>query len=161
MGNMDVGAQTLPAPKPEPTGRIGDADPEPVVRSQGMDVVQAFLDELRQHGLAEGNFLGLIHILIGRRISRPDGTIVSPGLTWRALAEILKRLRWDKDAVREIELNPADLPPRDRQRFWYTAIAHARVDSAAAIAAGDRFAALISQRGYIVSPAPGRAAAQE
>jgi hypothetical protein len=161
MGNMDVGAQTLPAPKPEPTGRIGDANPEPVVRSQGMDVEQAFLDELRQHRLVEGNFLGLIHILIGRRISRPDGTIVSPGLTWRALAEILKRLRWDKDAVREIELNPADLPPRDRQRFWYMAISQARVDSAAAIAAGDRFAALISPLGYIVSPAPGQAAAQE
>ncbi len=122
-----------------------------------MDGVQPFLDELRQRGLVEGNFLGLIHILIGRRITRADGSVVSPGLTWRALADILKTLRWNKDAVREVGLNPAELPPRDRQRFWYTAIAQARVDSVEAIAAGDRLAALVRPLGYIVSPAPGQA----
>ena len=124
-----------------------------------MDGVQPFLEELRQHGLAEGNFLGLIHLLIGRKITRSDGTIVSPGLTWRALSEILKTLRWNKEAVREIELDPAALPPRDRQRFWYTAIAQARVDSAEAIAAGDRLAALVKPLGYLVSPAPGKPSA--
>jgi hypothetical protein len=158
MGNMDVRAQTLPATPAEPAGLKGDAKPRPAVRSQGMDGVQPFLDELRQQGLAEGNFLGLIHILIGRRITRNDGTIVSPGLTWRALAEILKTLRWNKDAVREVDLNPADLPPRDRQRFWYTAIAHSRVDSVEAVAAGDRLAELIKPLGYVVSSAPGKPA---
>ena len=58
-------------------------------------------------------------------------------------------------AVREIDLNPADLPPRDRQRFWYAAIAHAQVDSPAAIEAGNRFAAKLASLGYVVSPPPG------
>jgi hypothetical protein len=120
-----------------------------------MDGVQSFLDELRQRRLVEGNFLGLIHILIGRRITKVDGGVISPGLTWRQLADILKSMRWPKDAVREIGLNPADLPPRDRQRFWYTAIAQAKVDSAEAVAAGDRLAELIKPLGFVVGSAPG------
>jgi hypothetical protein len=156
MGNMDVQAQTLQAFL---AGRVGieesAAEPRPEVRSAGMDGVQTFLDELRRHGLAEGHFLGLLHILIGRRISRADGTVISPGLTWRALADQLKSLRWNKDTVREVGLDPADLPPRDRQRFWYTAIAHAKVDSPEAAAAGDVLADLVKPLGYVVSPAPG------
>jgi hypothetical protein len=123
-----------------------------------MDGLQTFLDELRQHGLAEGNFLGLLHVLIGRRITRPDGTIVSPGLTWRELAALLKRLRWDKEAVRDLGLDPADLPPRDRQRFWYTAIAAAKVDAPAAVKAGNRLAAAVLPLGYVISPPPGQPA---
>jgi len=119
-----------------------------------MDGVQTLLDDVRQHGLAEGNFRGLLHVLIGRRVTKADGTLVSPGLTWRDLAGRLKAVRWDRDAVREIGLNPADLPPRDRQRFWYTAIAHAQVDTAAAIEAGNRFAAKLAALGYVVSPPP-------
>jgi hypothetical protein len=126
-----------------------------------MDGVQPFLDELRKHGVVEGNFLGLIHIVIGRRVTRDDKTVVSPGLTWRALADILKTMRWDKDVVREIGLDPAKLPPRDRQRFWYMAIAQAKVDSPEAIAAGNRLAALLRPLGYIVSPAPGQSAAEQ
>ena len=123
-----------------------------------MDVEQTFLEELRRQGLAEGYLLGMLHILIGRRITCADGAVVSPGLTWRALADILKTLRWHKDAVREIGLDPATLPPRDRQRYWYTAIAHAKVDSPEAVAAGDRLAALLKPLGYVVSPAPGQTA---
>jgi hypothetical protein len=119
-----------------------------------MDGVQTLLDDVRQHGLAEGNFRGLLHVLIGRRVTKADGTLVSPGLTWRDLAGRLKSVRWDRDAVREIGLNPADLPPRDRQRFWYTAIGHAQVDTAAAIEAGNRFAAKLATLGYVVSPPP-------
>lgn len=153
---MDVRAQTLQACPIQPAGSEGSADcTRPVVRGQGMDGVQTFLDELRQQGLVEGNFFGLLHVLIGRRVTRADGTLVSPGLTWRALADLLKSLRWNKDAVRELGLNPADLPPRDRQRFWYTAIAQARVDSPEAVAAGDRLAALVRPLGYVISPAPG------
>ena len=121
-----------------------------------MDGVQSFLDELRQHGLAQSHFLGLLHVLIGRRITRPDGIVVSPGLTWRELAALFKRLRWDKEAVRELGLDPADLPPRDRQRFWYTAIAQAHVDSPAAVEAGNRLAVAVEPLGYIVSPPPGQ-----
>src|SRR5262245_27719504 len=119
MGNMDVQAQTLQASdswQARPEG--GAAEPQPAVRSQGMDGVQAFLDELRKSGFADGNFLGMLHIAIGRRIVRADGTVISVGLTWRALSDLLKNLRWNKDAVREVGLDPADLPPRDRQRFW-------------------------------------------
>ena len=153
---MDVKAQTLPVLIPVPQGVMESAtSPGQAVRSEGMEGVQPFLDEFRQQGLAEGNFLGLIHVLIGRRISRADGSVVSPGLTWRALAEALKTTRWTKDAVREIGLDPADLPPRDRQRFWYSAIAQAKVDSADAFAAGDRVIALIEPLGYIVSPGSG------
>lgn len=122
-----------------------------------MDGVQSFLDELRQNGLAQGNFLGLLHVLIGRRVTRADGTPVSPGLTWRELAALFKRQRWDKDAVRELGLDPADLPPRDRQRFWYTVIAQAHVDSPAAVEAGNRLADLLQPLGYVVSPPPGQA----
>ena len=119
-----------------------------------MDGVQTLLDEVRHHGLAEGNLRGLLHVLIGRRITKADGALVSPGLTWRDLAARLKAVRWDKDAVREIGLNPADLPPRDRQRFWYTVIGHAQVDTAAAIEAGNRFAVKLAAIGYVVSPPP-------
>ena len=66
-------------------------------------------------------------------------------------------MRWDKEAVRELGLDPADLPPRDRQRFWYTAVAHAKVDSPAAVAAGDRLAEQLRPLGYAISPPPGQA----
>ena len=122
-----------------------------------MDGVEVLLDLIRQQGFAAGNFLGLLHVLIGRKVAKADGTPVSPGLTWRAVADLLKRLRWDKDAVREVGLDPDSLPPRDRQRYWYSAIALARVDSAGAVAAGDRLAALLAPLGYAVSPAPGQA----
>src|SRR5687767_5830863 len=120
-----------------------------------MDGAQTLLDELRQHGLTEGNLLGLLHVLIGRRVSKADGTVVSPGLTWRHVASVLKLLRWDKNAVGELGLDPGDLPPRDRQRFWYTAIAHALFDSPEAVTAGNRLAAQMIPLGYIVSPPPG------
>ena len=32
---------------------------------------------IQEQGLATGNFLGLLHILIGRKISLADGTVVS------------------------------------------------------------------------------------
>ena len=94
-------------------------------RSVGMEPLREFLNAVRHHGTARGHLLGLLHILIGRRITRTDGTPVSGGMTWRELAALLKQLRWDREAVRELKLDPADLPPRDRERFWYTAIAQA------------------------------------
>jgi hypothetical protein len=119
-----------------------------------MDGLREFLDQLQQQGSARGNFLGLLHVLIGRRISKLNGSLVSPGLTWRELAKILKRLRWDKDAVRELGLDPATLPARDREKYWYTAIAQARVDSPEAVAGGDHLAATLEALGYVVGPAP-------
>jgi hypothetical protein len=120
-----------------------------------MDVLREFLDDLKRRGLAHGHFLGLLHVLIGRRIERPDGTLLLSGVTWRDLAAMLKKVRWDKDAVTELGLDPAALPPRDRQRYWYTAIARAGVDSEAGRQAGDAFAELLRQAGYVVVGPPG------
>ena len=51
-----------------------------------MDRLREFLDILSEKGQAEGNFLGLLHVLIGRRITLDDGTLVSSGQSWRDLA---------------------------------------------------------------------------
>jgi hypothetical protein len=120
-----------------------------------MDRLREFLEAVRDQGVVQGNFLGLLHILIGRRITLADGTLVSGGMTWRELAAVLKKVRWDRDAVRELGQDPADLPPRDRQRFWYTAIAHSGVNSAAATAAGDLLVEPLRKLGYVVGQAPG------
>ena len=112
--------------------------------------MREFLDDLKRHGYAQGNFLGLLHVLIGRRIEKADGKVLSVGLTWRDTAAWLKKARWDKDAVRELGLEPANLPPRDRQRYWYTAISHAKVDTPEAMAVGDRLAEKLKTAGYIV-----------
>src|SRR4051812_34820048 len=100
----------------------------------GKDPLREFLEAVRRHGAATGNLRGLLHALVGRRISRADGSLVSHGMTWRALAAELKRARWERGTVQELALNAADLPPRDRQRFWYTAIAHAGLDRPEAVA---------------------------
>jgi hypothetical protein len=112
--------------------------------------------DFKQQGHAQGNFLGLLHVLIGRRVEIADGTIIANGIAWRELAAHLKKIRWDKEAVRELGLEPAQLPPRDRQRYWYAAITLAQVDSEAAIQAGDRLAETMRALGYRVGPAPRR-----
>jgi hypothetical protein len=121
-----------------------------------MDGVLAFLTELQKHGLPGENLLGLLHVLIGRRITRADGAVISTGLTWRDAAGALKRVRFNPQSVRHLGLNPDDLPPRDRQRYWYSAIAQAHVDSPAAVEAGDRLAAAVQPHGYVIGPAPGQ-----
>ena len=68
--------------------------------------MREFLDDLKRHGYAQGNFLGLLNVLIGRRITRADGTVLSVGLTWRDTASWLKKVRWDRDAVRELGVEP-------------------------------------------------------
>jgi hypothetical protein len=121
-----------------------------------MDWAREFLEDLKGREDFQGNILGLLNVLIGRRVEKADGTLVSNGLTWRELAGLLKKVRWDKEAVRQLGLEPGNLPPRDRERLWYAAIAHARVDSEAATQAGDRMAEALRAIGYIVGPPPGR-----
>ncbi len=128
---------------------------EPPVRGQVMDRLREFLDAAKEQGHAAGNFLGLLHVLIGRKISLEDGTVISAGQTWREAAALLKRVRWEREAVAELGLNPDDLPPRDRHLYWFKAIAQAAVDSAKARAAGDRFAEAMKASGYTIGPAPG------
>ena len=100
------------------------------------------------------NFLGLLNVLIGRRISTADGVLVSAGLSWRQTAALLKRTRWDKAAVRQLGLDPARLPPRDRERYWYHAISLARVDSPKARQAGNELAIDLKRAGYQIGPNP-------
>jgi hypothetical protein len=122
-----------------------------------MDRLRQFLEAVRTQGIAQGNLRGLLHILIGRRITLADGTQVSGGMTWRELAALLKKQRWDREAVRDLGLDPARLPPRDRQRFWYTAISQAGLNSAAALSAGDALVEPLRALGYEVGSAPGAA----
>ncbi len=122
-----------------------------------MDQLRDFLETVRSHAATRGNLRGLLHVLIGRNITRADGAPVSAGLTWRAAAALLKRLRWEPEKVREVGLDPADLPVRDRERFWYAAIARAAVDSPEGTAAGDKLARALTPLGYVVGPGPGKA----
>jgi hypothetical protein len=119
-----------------------------------MDRLRELLNLIRQQNLAQGNLPGLLHVLIGRRVTRADGTVVSNGQTWRAAAALLKRVHWDPEAVRDLGIDPASLPPRDRMRFWYQAITRATVDSPAARLGGDQLAAALQPHGYSVGPPP-------
>jgi hypothetical protein len=120
-----------------------------------MDRLRQFLDVLKTHETATGQFRGLLHLLIGRRIHLADGTEVSSGMTWRELAAALKKARWDREAVRELGLDPATLPPRDREKYWYTAISRASVLSPDASASADALIEPLRALGYEVGPAPG------
>src|SRR5262245_4101731 len=140
-----VGVQNVTSLEPG----TGHADQGPV-----MERLRELLEKVRKEGVAAGNFLGLLHVVIGRRIQTSVGEDVSNGVSWRDLAALLKKLRWSPEAVAELGVNAASLPPRDRQRYWYQAIAQARVDSAAAVEAGDRLAQAVAAAGYVIGPAP-------
>ena len=124
-------------------------------RGVGMDSLRELLETVRARDMVRGRFRGLLHILVGRRITGADGTLISSGMTWRDAAALLKGLRWDREAVREFGLDPADLPPRDRERYWYTAIARAGIDSAQAVADADQLVKPLKDLGYVIGPAPG------
>jgi hypothetical protein len=115
-----------------------------------MDGLHEFLATVRQLTPEPGSFLGLLNVLIGRRIENSQGVLISQGLTWRSAAALLKRVRWDKDAVRSLGLDPKALPPRDRERFWYAAISQARLTSPEAMEAGNRLSQALEKLGYRV-----------
>jgi hypothetical protein len=125
------------------------------VAESHMDAVRDFLTEMLQKGRVKGHFWGLLNILIGRRISRADGTVLSTGITWRALANLLKQCHYDAELVRELGMDPDAVGQRDRQRFWYAVIGKADVASEEATKQGDKLAALIQKDGYVIGPAPG------
>jgi hypothetical protein len=123
-----------------------------------MDGTRELLEAIRDNGLAAGRFRGVLHIAIGRKVTRPDGTVVSTGVTWRELAALLKLLRFDKELVRELGADPEALAPRDRQRFWYSAIALGKVDSPEAVAEAERLVGPLKDLGFVVGPLPGASA---
>ncbi|HEX3152270.1 MAG TPA: hypothetical protein VHR66_29620 [Gemmataceae bacterium] len=120
-----------------------------------MEGLREFLEKVRQNHLVRGHFRALLHVCIGRRISRPDGTVLSPGVTWRQLSELLRIMRWDKELVRELGLDPDELSPRDRQRYWYSTIIAAHVDTAESREMGDAYARLLTPLGFVIGPGPG------
>jgi hypothetical protein len=119
-----------------------------------MDGIREFLEAIRQHHLVEGRLRGILHVAIGRRITRTDGHVLSAGVTWRQLASVLKAMRFDKAFAAEVGADPETLSPRDRERFWYAVIAMSKVDSPEAKAQGDRLAAQVKPLGYLVGAAP-------
>jgi hypothetical protein len=127
---------------------------EPLARSHGMEGIRELLSAVRDAGLAAGNVRGLFHIAIGRTLTRSDGTTISTGVTWRALAAELKQLRFDTALVREFGVDPDALAARDRERFWYSAIALAKVDSREATAEADKLAPKLAALGFVVGPPP-------
>jgi hypothetical protein len=119
-----------------------------------MEQLREFLEAVKRSGVARGNLRGLLHVLIGRHIKLADGTVVSTGLTWREAANLLKVARWEPETIAELGLDAESLPPRDRQRFWYGAIAQTGVDSPEARTAGDKLANALKKQGYVVGPGP-------
>ena len=122
-----------------------------------MDRLREFLEAVKAQG-ANCPFRGLLHVLVGRRVTLRDGTPVSAGLSWREAALVLKKYRWDREAVRELGLDPKDLPPRDREKFWYTAITRAEVGGARAEA--EALIGALERVGYVIGPGPGADAGQ-
>jgi len=120
-----------------------------------MEGLREFLEKVRQQHLVRGNLRALFHVCIGRKISKADGTLLSNGVTWRELSDLLRTIRWDKELVRELGLNPDDLPPRDRLRYWYAAILAAQITSTEVRELGDEFARRLVPLGFVIASAPG------
>src|SRR5262249_6322578 len=118
------------------------------------DQLRALLEAVKAHGAAKGRFRGLLHALVGRTLRSADGTVISAGMTWRELAALLKAGRWDRASVSELGLSLAELPPRDRGRFWDAAITRAGIASAEASAAADALTADLAELGYEIGSAP-------
>ena len=112
-----------------------------------MTPLHELLERLRDQNLAVGRFRGLLYVLVGRRLHHGE-TILSQGLTWRELAALLKKVRWPPESVRELGLDPADLPPRDREKFWYQAINRAGLTDPSAREQGEQLIAQLADDGY-------------
>jgi hypothetical protein len=119
-----------------------------------MERLLELLNRVREKKLVSGRFRGLVHVAIGRTIKADDGSVVSSGTTWRELSHLLKAAKYDKEIVRELGADPDQISPRDRERFWYSAIAVARPDSAEALAEADLLIEQLAPLGYTVGPPP-------
>jgi hypothetical protein len=127
-------------------------------RSQRMEGIRDLLEAARTIGLVAGRFRGLLHIAIGRTVTKPDGTKLSAGLTWRDVAALLKALRFDPELGRELGADPDTLSPRDRERYWFAVIGLAHVDGAEALAEAEQLVAPLKDLGYVVVLPPAGAA---
>jgi hypothetical protein len=120
-----------------------------------MQGTRQFLELVRDQQLVSGHLSGVFHIAIGRRISTPAGDLLAAGVTWRELAALLKELKFDRELVRELGADPDQLSPKDREKFWYYAVAMAKVDGPEASGQADELAARLAPLGLVVGPHPG------
>jgi hypothetical protein len=119
-----------------------------------MDGIRDLLEAARASGLVAGRLRGLLHVAIGRTVTRPDGTRLSAGVTWRELAGLFKALRFDPELGREVGADPDTLSPRDRERYWYAVIALARPDGPEALAQAEQLVGPLKDLGFVVAPPP-------
>ena len=119
---------------------------------EGMDPLRDFLESVRRHHVAQGNLRGLLHILIGRRSRRKMGRPCRRA-TWRELAAVLKKVRWDRQAAAELGIDLATLPPRDRGDSG--TLSSAVPPSIHPKRAGGRRLIASKKLGYEIGPAPG------
>lgn len=119
-----------------------------------MDGTRTLLELILARKLAEGRLRGVFHIAIGRRVTADDGSVLATGVTWRELAGLLKDLKFDKEWVRAFGVDPDVIAPRDKEKFWYHAVALAKVDSAVARAEAEELASLLRPLGLTVGPPP-------
>ena len=120
-----------------------------------MEGTRMVLQLARDHGLIPGHLRGLFHIAIGRKLTAADGTVLSMGMSWRDLSHLLKALKFDREIIRELGADPEALAPKDRERFWYSAIALAKVESAEARQEAEELTVSFKRLGIQVGPGPG------
>lgn len=122
-----------------------------------MDGTRTLLELILARKLAEGRLRGVFHLAIGRRVTADDGSVLATGVTWRELAGLLKDLKFDKEWVRAFGVDPDVIAPRDKEKFWYHAVALAKVDSAEARAEAEELGRLLRPLGLTVGPPPSAA----
>ncbi|MCE2805024.1 MAG: hypothetical protein LW700_07390 [Gemmataceae bacterium] len=115
-----------------------------------MKLLNEFLAKVRQEQVPPGCFLGFLHILIGKTLVTRDGALVSRGITWRELAARMRQARLDKDLVRELGVDPGQLPPRDREAYWFEAMRRAPVSSPQAQNQAAQLVSWLEKLGYEV-----------
>ena len=113
-----------------------------------MDAVDQFLLTVKTKSLHFGRFLGLLNLLVAYRIADESGQIVSNGLTFKQVSEKLKKNRWNPDDVETLGLKSAELPQKDRLRFWYVALVRAGVGGSKASMEADTLAKAVKKIGY-------------
>ena len=59
-----------------------------------MEGTRMVLQLARDHGLIAGHLRGLFHIAIGRRLTGADGNVLSTGMSWRDLSQLLKLVKF-------------------------------------------------------------------
>jgi len=123
-----------------------------------MSGTQQLLELLSTHGLIAGHLRGVLHIAIGRTVTAiADGKMLCGGVNWRELADVLQRMRLDREYGRDVGADPDTLHPKDRAKYWYAVIGLARVDSQTAREDAEKLTPMLAKLGYTLSAATGTA----